>query len=406
MPAIRKLPLSGVRIADLTQNWAGPHATRILADFGAEVIKIEYVRRMDGLRGAGKENQAYDHHPRWLEVNRNKKSITLDLKRPTDVEVLKDLVKISDVVTECSRVGVLDKFGLGYEELKKLRPGLIMLSMPGYGSSGPDAQCAAYGGTLEALSGIHSLTAYQRTSKPMRIKEVDVTSGVAGACAVMTALIYRQRTGKGQWIDLSQLEAATSCLIGEHLLEFVMNGKATLPLGNRDARNAPQGCYPCRGDDKWVAISIRSDEEWLRLCNAMRRPELAEDPRFRTAAGRLAGHDQIDGIIGAWTAQWTHYEAMKALQAAGIAAGAVLNVAEIAEDTHLKYRGFFHEAEDGTGRYPGMPFVLPRALPEVRNRGPRLGEHDEEVRCGLLGRPKEEIEPITVDKIGTAFEIE
>lgn len=400
-------PLARVRVADLTHDWAGPHATRLLADFGAEVIRVEYSRRMDLIRGGRTAGQAYNHHPRWLEMNRNKLSMTLDLNTSGDREALKALVKISDVVVESSRVGVLAHLGLGYEELSKIKPEIIMVSMSAFGQTGPEASYSGFGGSLEPLSGVQALTAYHKTGKPVRLRELDVLNGIMGACAIMTALIDRQRTGRGQWVDLSQLEAPIHGLIGEHLLEYAVNGTQTLPLGNRHARYAPHGCYRCQGDDKWVVIAVRSDEEWERFAEVLGRPELKQDARFAKRADRAQNHDELDRLIEAWTILHTPDEAMHLLQQAGIAAGAVLNVAELSRDPHLQARGFFQRVQDGSGRlFPGMPFQLSEGKGEVRRCGPQVGEHNEDVLCELLGRSKAELEPLTEDKIGTAYDME
>jgi len=240
----------------------------------------------------------------------------------------------------------------------------------------------------------------------MRIREMDVTNGVVGACAIMTALVYRQRTGKGQWIDLSQLEAATSGLIGEHCLEYSMNGTQTLPMGNRHPYYAPQGCYPCKGEDKWVAIVIRSDREWEKLCELIGRKDLKRDTRFISGFGRAQHHNELDRLIESWTRHHTSREVMDLLQQAGIAAGAVLDVGEISSDPHLEARGFFRNGRDGSGRFPGMPFVLGEGKGEVWRKGPHLGEHNEYVFCELLGWPKDQIKTPTPDDIGTAFDIQ
>lgn len=403
----RKLPLAGVRVVDLTHEWAGPHATRLLADFGAEVIKVEYSRRMDIMRLANTQAQAYNRHPRWLQLHRNKGSITLDLKTTCDVDVFKDLVKISDVVVESSRAGVVEALGLGYAELSQLKPNIIMVSMSAFGQTGPEAGYAGYGGALEAVSGLQALTAYDRHSRPMRIREMDVINGVLGACAIMTALIHRQQTGRGQWIDVSQLETTTSGLMGAHLLEYAMRGTHTLPLGNRHAWYAPQGCYRCMGEDKWVAISIRSDEEWGRFCEVIGHPELGTAMRFATRLHRVQNHDELDRIIEAWTILHTHDEAMHLLQAAGIAAGAVLNLQELNLDPHMNARGFFCTVKHGIDHsFPGMPFKLSAGAGEIRRHGPQLGEHNGYVLHELLGRPQGSLKPLAEDDIGTAFDIE
>jgi crotonobetainyl-CoA:carnitine CoA-transferase CaiB-like acyl-CoA transferase len=398
-------PLKGIRIVDLTHDWAGPHATRLLADFGAEVIKIEYARRMEMMRGGVKENHAYNRHPRWHQLNRNKRSITLDLKKTRDVEIVRDLVRISDVLVENSRPGVMAGFGLDHESLRALQPGLIYLSMSAFGQSGPEAGYAGYGAALEALGGVQALTSYDAQTKPYRIKEMDVTNGILGACALVTALVHRQRTGQEQHIDLSQQETAIHGLIGEFLLEHAMHGTQPTPLGNRHPVWAPHGCYRCAGDDKWVAIAVCSDDEWRRLCSVIGKPELRQDRRFDFQAGRLGHHDELDRIIEQWTSQRSHYQAMHELQRAGIVAGAVLSTEELSNDPHLRERGYFVTGQDGK-RYPGVPFRLSAARNEVWRRGPDLGEDQEYVLCQLLGRSMEEIEPLKAEQIGTSFDID
>jgi crotonobetainyl-CoA:carnitine CoA-transferase CaiB-like acyl-CoA transferase len=399
------LPLSAIRVVDLSHSWAGPHCTRLLADFGAEVIKVEYPRRLCLLRGSVKEGGAYNRHPAWFQVNRNKLSITLDLTIERDRAVLTDLVRISDVLVENSRTGVMEKLGFGYSDLVKIREDLIVLAMPAFGHTGPYASYAGYGAMMEALGGIQSLTAYESGGKPYRIKELDVTNGVAGACAVLTALVYRQRTGKGQRIELSQLEAASHALIGEHLLEFMMKGTHPPAQGNRHRVFAPQGCYRCKGEDKWVTLTVRSEEEWRTLCEVIGHPGWASDPRFATRENRIRRHNELDAVIEGWTMQLTHYEAMEILQRRGIPAGAVLDVRDLGGDPHLKGRGYFL-AEGGRGEslFMGAPFRLSGSQPEVRWRGPDLGAHNRDVACGLLGRPQAECRPVDEADIGTAYD--
>jgi crotonobetainyl-CoA:carnitine CoA-transferase CaiB-like acyl-CoA transferase len=406
-----QLPFSGVRVVDLTHDWAGPRATRMLADFGAEVIKIENSRRMDSMRGAFKENQAYNRHPRWFEINRNKLSVTLDLRNSMDIEAFRDLVAISDVVVDSSRAGVMERLGIGYENLRGIRSDIILVSMSAFGHTGPESSYGGYGGGIEPMSGLQPLTSYNRGEVPVRIREVDVTNGLMGACAIITALLYRQRTGQGQYIDLSQLESATVALAGEHLLEYVMNGVQTLPVGNRHPSYAPQGCYRCKGEDKWVALVVRSEEEWRSLCEVIEHPGLLEDSRFSSALGRAHAHDDLDRLIEQWAIQHSHIEAMHLLQKAGVCAGAVLNVSELAMDPHLREHYFQSIAERNTEgerrmQFPGFPFRISDVSPKVTRKGPSLGEHNEYVLCELLGRPREDLKLLSEDEIGTAYDIE
>jgi crotonobetainyl-CoA:carnitine CoA-transferase CaiB-like acyl-CoA transferase len=399
-------PLAGIRVVDLTHDWAGPHAVRVIADYGAEVIKIEYPPRLDGMRGAYLDR--INGHPRWWQINRNKKSITLDLHRPDHVEACKALVRVSDIVVENSRPGVLESFGIGYEALRQVRPEIIMVSMSAHGSTGPYRRYAGYGGAIEAVSGVQSLTAYRKGDDAMRIREVDVTNGIMGACAIMTALIHRQATGEGQWVDLSETETCT-WLMGEHLLEFTSNGgDQTLPLGNRHPIYAPQGCYPCRGEDRWVVITIRSDDEWTKLCAVAGHPEWAKEDRLARVEGRRAHHDEIDRLIASWTGAQDGRDVMDRLQAAGIAAGIVADAEDIAKDPHLASRDWPSRPESGEhGTSPGFPFRFQgRKAARYRRRGPDLGADNDAILRQLLGLPADVIPPLDHSALGTAFDVE
>ena len=404
---MKALPLQGVRILDLTHSWAGPQGTRLMADFGAEVIRVEYVRRLCLLRGGKKENRAYNAQPDWFQVNRNKLSITLDLRQEEDRNILRDLVKISDVFIENSRTGVMEQLGFAYPDLRELRPDIIMVSMAAFGNSGPLAAYAGYGATVEALGGIQGLTAYEKTGRPQRIKEMDIINGVVAAAAILTALLYRQRTGKGQHVDYSHLEGASHATIGEHLLNYAMNGSQVLPAGNRHPHYAPQGCYRCRGTDKWVTLTVRTEAEWPRFCRALGQEEWLADPRFTSRAARMAHHDELDRLIEAWTATRTHLEAMSHLQDHGIAAGAVLDTAEINDDPHLEARGYFIAGVPGSDQvFAGFPFKFESRAGRIAWRGPDLGEHNVRVISELLGRSPKTIKPIQEEEIGTAYDPE
>lgn len=405
MEAASGQPLAGVRILDMTHDWAGPHAARILADYGAEVVKIEYPRRLCGMRGAYLERM--NDHPRWWEINRNKASITLDLHLPEHVQAFKDLARDTDVVVDNSRSGVMERFGLGYDVLASIKPDIIMVCMSAYGACGPESSYAGYGGAIEAISGVQSLTGYDREGERLRVREVDVSNGIMGACAIMTMLVARQQSGVGQFVDLSQREAST-WLIGEHLLEYVVNGTQTLPLGNRHPDYAPQGCYPCQGEDAWVVITIRSDGEWTRLCSVLGYPEWATDPRYSRVEGRREHHDALDSLIGEWTSIRTPFSAMQELQAHGIPAGRVASVADLAQDPHLQARTWFEPSPKGDDkRYPGFPFRFhdgPGGI--LKRRGPDLGADNERI---IPQRPDLTLtleHMLESKNLGTAFDIE
>ncbi|MDI9640824.1 CoA transferase [Oscillatoria amoena NRMC-F 0135] len=400
--AVRPQPLQGIRIVDFTHDWAGPHATRLLADYGAQTIKIEYPPRLDGMRGAYLDRK--NRHPRWWQMNRNKASITLDLHQPEQVEAAKELIRQSDIVVDNSRPGVMAGWGLGYEVLKELRPDIILVSMSAFGATGPESQYAGYGGCIEALSGLQGLTAYSRQGDAMRVREMDVTNGIMGACAAMTALIYRQQTGEGQWVDLSQREACT-WLMGEHLLEFVLNGTQTLPIGNRHPVYN-QGCYRALGEDRWLVLTLRSDEEWQRFCQVCGHPEWSDDPRFKGRRDRHQHHDELDGLIESWTSTQTAPAAMQQLQAARLAAGMVQDVSTLAQDEHLQQRQWFQTAIAEGGTYPGFPFRFAKGGGILHRRGPDLGADNQAILCDLLGKPASFLPALDDEYLGTAFDLE
>jgi crotonobetainyl-CoA:carnitine CoA-transferase CaiB-like acyl-CoA transferase len=412
-----RLPLAGVRVADVSQIWAGPHCTRMLADMGAEVIKVESVQRMDMTRGPLNPPRGYGNYPdgepgehpynragSFNAVNLNKRGVTLNFHDPRGVALFKDLVAISDVVVENFSLGVMDRLGIGYEALRAVRPDLIMLTMPAFGSTGPEAHYVAYGINQEQLSGMVSLTGYRDSDMPIKsgINVGDPISALHGVTAILGALFHRRRTGRGQRIELAHLEANIT-LIGEAVLEYTMNGRNPPRMGNRHPTAAPHGCYPSAGEDAWVTIACFNDEEFRALCHVMEAESLADDSRFATLPARYANQDQLDLIIASWTRQRTHYEAMHALQAAGVIAGAVLNTAELMSDPHIQARGFFEvvtHPETGTHLYPGIPYKLSRhPHVSVRRHAPRLGEDNEWVLRDLLGVGEATVERLAEDRV-------
>lgn len=402
------LPLTGIRVIDLGHEWSCPHTARTLADFGAEVLKIEYLKRLDFMRGHDTQNKTYDRQVSFWQVHRNKKSITLDLKDPEQKAIFEDLVKISDVVLENSRPGVMDRLGLGYNNLKHLNPRIILVSMSAFGRTGPDAAYSGYGGSIEAISGIQSLTGYGSNEPPRRIKEMDVTNGIAGACATMTALLHRQFTNEGEWIDLSEVESATHALIGEHLMEFAVNANYTQPTGNRHPYHAPQGCYRSLGEDKWLVLSVTSEEQWQALCKAVGHPDWATDSRFATQQDRQDHHDALDALIETWTMQHDVMEATQLLQNVGIAAGPVLDMADLCENIHLEERAYFQTPTKSIdqGRFPGFPFRLSKGDGLLQHRAPDLGDANHYAICELLGRSEDQIPEIVETELRTSVDSE
>lgn len=400
------LPLQGVRILDLTLVEAAPHGARILADFGAEVIKVEYPQRLDIFRGTSLQDRHYDRQVLWGQINRNKRSLALDLRTEAGREAFLRLVQVSDVVLCNFRSGALQRLGLDFDSLRARRPGLILVSMSGYGDGGPDSSLPAYGSVLEAMSGVQNLTGYLG-GKPERIREIDVLNGVAGAAAVLAALAHRDRWGEGQYVDLSQLETTTHSLMGEELLHLAAGLKPRPASGNRHPQHAPHGCYPCRGEDRWIAISIRGQSEWQAFAQLAGQPGWLSDPRYRDAGARKRHEDELDREIAAWTRQRDAREAMLALQHAAVPAGVVQNLEEVLQDPHLAARHWFHFPAQGEEEFfMGQPFQISGvSLPRPR-RGPALGEANREWIGRLLGETPASLVEIDPSQLGTAFRLE
>jgi benzylsuccinate CoA-transferase BbsF subunit len=382
------LPLDGIRIVDFAQVFAGPACTRILADLGADVIRFESPNRLDVTRNLIiTDNDGMDHH--WHRAsyfvvrNGGKREMVLDLAKEEARQIIRKLVATADVVVESFTPRVMANFGLHYEALREIRPDVIMCSLSGYGQYGPMRDFGAYGMGLEPASGISSITGY-RGGPPIRsgLSFTDPYSGFMGAGAILTALYYRRRTGKGQYIDLSEQEAAIP-IMGAALLDYQMNGRLKERMGDRSEWAAPQGCYRCAGDDRWVVISCTDDAEFGRMADAMGHSEWKEDARFATVLARRDNHDTLDELITRWTSQRDHYAAFHALQEAGVKAAPVLDGKEALFDPHFKARGQFDLIEQPmlgkrwVQRHVGARFT--QFEPKTRRPAPLLGEHNVEV---------------------------
>jgi crotonobetainyl-CoA:carnitine CoA-transferase CaiB-like acyl-CoA transferase len=406
------LPLSGVRVLDLAHVFAGPTCSRVLCDLGAEVIKIEGIYRMDTIRSLfiadnNSDGDFWNRGGYYFTRNAGKRSVTLDFTKEEGVELFKRLVPLADVVVESFSPRVMRNLGLEYPALRQLKPDIIMISLSGYGQSGPWWDYGAYGTGLEAASGVADLTGY-RGGPPTRsgISFTDPLTGLLGAGAVLLALRYRQRTGKGQFIDLSEHEAAIP-VVGHALMDYLMNKRLQPRIGNRSPVAAPQGCYRCRGDDDWLVISAGNDAEWQAFCRAVGHAEWAEDERFADVLSRQRHHDALDALIEGWTREQDHIEAMHVLQRAGVTAAAVLNPKEVLLDAHLRARGAFDLVEVPGAGTEGSKRPLPRPLGAhfsdfeagARGPAPRLGEHNQEVLQGLLGLTDEEMERLEEEMV-------
>ncbi len=401
-PAARRrapgLPLRGMRVIDLTMGWAGPLATRTLADLGADVVKIEACQYTDWWRGVDTRPEAlatrkHERTGRFVVMNRNKRGITLDLTAPEGVAIVRRLVADADAVVENYSTGVLPKFGLSYAHLHAVNPGLVMASMSAYGATGPWRECRAYGSTLEHGSGLPRLVGEPDAPPTMgHLAFGDAIGGLNATVALMAALLHRKRTGEGQHIDLSQIE----CMLPFTAVPMLLQSTGTPPArtGNRHPGQAPHGVFPCAGADRWVLVAVAEDAHWPGLCRAIGRPDLLADPALRTLPGRQAHAAQIERAIAAWTRQQSPAEAMAALQAQGVPAGAVISPGALHEDRHLIERGFWQwRTRAEVGRHPqaSLPFREAAVPYPVRWPAPTLGQHTEAVLAGLLGMTPAEI---------------
>jgi benzylsuccinate CoA-transferase BbsF subunit len=379
-------PLAGVRVVELTWVIAGPLMTKYLALLGAEVIRIESAKRAEFRARGGA----------YALLNDNKRSCRLDLAQPRAREIARELVARSDVLVENFGTGVVERLGLGYEELRTLKPDLIVLSCSGVGRTGPDREKLAYGTLLQLASGWSRLQGHPGTGGiVVGGAWTDPLAAAMGAFAILAALWRRRTSGIGGYIDLSMVEA-TLCGLPEALMEVAMNRRLPERIGNRDRIWAPHGVYPCRGEDRWVAISVTSQAEWLGLRAAIGETAgaLLGEARFADAAQRKRHEDELDGVVAAWTAGRTADEATEVLQAAGVPSGPVLSAADLIDDPHLRARGAFvatEAPEGGTALTLGAPWRIEPGLVPSYRPAPRLGQDDDYVLKTLLGLSDAEV---------------
>ncbi len=409
-----KLPLAGIRIIEMGQLIAIPHAIKLLGDMGAEVIRIESCARLDNYRTSSfyensGDGRHWDRAANFYEQNRNKYSLTLELNDEDCIAALRELISISDVFAENFTPRVMRNFKLEYEDLRRIRPDIIMVSSTGYGYTGPWANYGAIGYTTEATSGLSHISGYNGGPPVLpEIPYADYTAAEHTAFAIMAALAYRARTGKGQFIDVSQSETLTST-IPEAILDYSVNGRVQERLGNQDTMMSPHGCYPCKGDDKWIAIAVSADEEWLALCESLGKPEWLEDGRFTDTQSRWRNRDVLNALISEATECRSQQWLMTELQSRGVPAGAVLDGKGLLFDPHLKARSFYEVAEHhpSTGM-PPLPYTsrswkFSRTPGNLRSAAPTLGEHNSFVLSDVIGVPDSQIAAMeSRNAIGTA----
>ena len=381
-------PLDGLKVVELTGNWAGPIAGRHLGDLGADVVKLEWAARPATralfMPGPTQDPQRYpyDRAMYFNLLNRNKRDLVVDLAAEDGKQIFLELMKQTDDFIENNSARVMPNLGLDWETVHRENPRLIYVSMSGFGATGPWRDWSAYGSNIEASSGLASVTGYNADQvRRTPLFYADPVSGNHATVAILAALEHRDETGDGQYIDIALNEAGAAYFF-EALLAYQTTGEIRRPNGNRDHRFAPQGAYRAMGEDVWIALSIQSDADWAALCQAIARPDLQSDPELSTLPGRIARHDELDAAIEAWTSQREQYEAAWELQRAGVSAAPILANWQMLHDPHIHARGFYQWVEHsvvGVYPYPSWPWQFSRTKPSIRRAAPRFAEHNHEV---------------------------
>lgn len=420
-PRPRSGPLAGVKIADFCWMGVGAVATRLLADFGADVIKIENRKRLDTPRrlpiykgevrsyGAEEANPDPDKGGLFNNYSRNKLGVTVDMGDPRGRELVHDLIEHCGIVTENFAPGVMEKWNLTYPELREIRDDVIFARMSGYGHSGPQAHYRSYGPVVQAVSGLSFNSGLPgREPSGWGLSYMDNQAAYYNSAGLMLAIYQRMLTGQGTEVDVSAVEAGIG-LLGSDLLDTVVNDRPSrrpdYPRGNRleHPAAAPHGVYPASGEDQWIAIAVFSDEDWKSLQVAMGDPGWAGEPRFATAADRVAHHDELDVLLAGWTRDQDKHDLMEKLQRAGVAAGAVQNAQDLAEhDPQIAARGTFFELDHpviGPALFEGFPGQLSTSRPDHWRSAPLLGEDNDFVFGELLGRDADTLAQLAAEGV-------
>jgi benzylsuccinate CoA-transferase BbsF subunit len=396
-------PLEGIRVIELTTGAAGPTVARVLCEFGAEVIRCETRLRGDGHRG--EDPKLWNKKPDFMKLQRGKKSFTVNMQTPRGRELVKDLVKKSDVLVENFGLGILEKWGLDWPQLREINPRMILIRVKGMGCTGPHAADLTYGpnvGNTMATTYLWNYPGATTATAEPRTQHPDFMGGVTGAFAVVLALIERKKTGFGQWIDSAQQEIGAS-LLGPKYLEYTVNKREPKPEGNRSLIAAPYGPYQCSGDDRWCVIAIYHDDEWERFVRLLEKSGLRSDPKFATHLQRVRHNEDLDKWVTRWTLEHDPYEVMETLQGIGICAAVVQDVEDqFKRDKQYAATGYLvnlTEPEAGDVVTENVPLRLSETPGKVRGVAPLMGEHTHEIAKNLLGLSDAEIKKLDEEKV-------
>jgi crotonobetainyl-CoA:carnitine CoA-transferase CaiB-like acyl-CoA transferase len=392
-------PLEGVRVLEVAKVWAGPHGGKLLAFLGAEVIKVESRSALDEMRGYGGVDA--DRAPYFLSLNPEVLSVEVDMKSAAGLGLLRDMAAESDIVLNNIRPGAMERVGLGYEQLRAIRRDIISVCIKMYGADGPLGHQTGYAPCFAALGGLNYLVGYEgEPPRGVNIRYGDTTVGAAAAFASIAALLHRDRTGEGQFIDISAVETMAS-LVGDSLLEFSLTGDPPTARGDRRPGFAPHGCYPCLGDD-WIHLAVSTDADWTALCGSLRARDLASDARFSCPAGRERSAAALDLTLSARTREHDAATLAATLRGAGVAAFKSLNSLDVVSSDHLWETGFYRmvsDPQDGSRPIVGAPWRFSRDEAEIARGAPRLGEHNAYVYCDLLGLPRERLDRLVAEGV-------
>jgi len=392
-------PLTGVRVLEITKVWAGPYAGKMLAHLGAEVIKVESATNLDEMRAYGGVD--INSAPYFLSINQEINSVQVNMKTEEGLDLVKQMVAKSDIVIDNIRPGAMERSKLGYEDLKKIKPDIIQCSIKMWGNAGPLGYQTGYAPCFAALSGLFNLVGHAgETPMGMNMRHGDSTAGTLAALACLAALHHRTRTGEGQFIDLSAVEALSS-LVGDSLFAWSVTGEVPQADENFNPEMAPHGAYPCTGVD-WISIAAPGEEEWLSLCEVLDAGELAADPRFATLALRIENYRELDKAIGALTRSHDAVDLAERLRKAGVPAFKSMNSIDLCADEFLWGRqGFRLVSDHKNGSRPtiGPSWRIAPNGPDVQRGAPLLGEHNDYVYREILGLSQDRFDDLVARKV-------